>query len=446
MKQYFLLLVSIMFLLFSGCKDDGDKSYPDSATPEIIVGRDDLYSVPNRKFVIKANLKDDLGLKSLKINIPEFYLDKEISFPVDTLITDYQLAYEFLAPNDTQKSDKYTVNLTLTDVSGNSVSKALTLNLDGDFDAPAIDNIKPADGSVLFQAEEMQLKVSFDVTDASGISYIEVKADNLGIDEKVTLTGEKVYHFDKTYSIPSELKSYEMEVKTIDTFIEPNEATKTVHFSISKGLPELYLADVPKSTSLTDDIFGIPMYCHTKSDGVFTFKYYADKDNKEIYLLGQASSFEPHCFGTIGGNKLENSTESSPIILPEKGYYEIVVNVTDMTYSATKYIPTSPTYDPAQITICGNGIENGGWDPNNTDLLLTANPDNPYQLERVLTLNGGDVAMTITSPDWGSPWWRLDANGSVIFLGGGNFSYTGAVGTYKFIMDTELGRAVLIKQ
>lgn len=30
---------------------------------------------PNRKFVIKADLKDDLGLKNLKIIIPEFYLD-----------------------------------------------------------------------------------------------------------------------------------------------------------------------------------------------------------------------------------------------------------------------------------------------------------------------------------------------------------------------------------
>ena len=30
----------------------------------------------DRKFVIKADLKDDLGLKSLKIVIPEFYLDK----------------------------------------------------------------------------------------------------------------------------------------------------------------------------------------------------------------------------------------------------------------------------------------------------------------------------------------------------------------------------------
>lgn len=32
--------------------------------------------------------------------IPELYLDKEIVFQTDTLVTEYKLAYEFLAPKD----------------------------------------------------------------------------------------------------------------------------------------------------------------------------------------------------------------------------------------------------------------------------------------------------------------------------------------------------------
>ena len=96
MKQLYLLLM--LFALFSleGCKDDSEMSFPASSSPEIVVERNDLYSNPNRKFIIKADLKDDLGLKSLKISIPEFYLDKEITFPTDDLLTEYKLAYEFL--------------------------------------------------------------------------------------------------------------------------------------------------------------------------------------------------------------------------------------------------------------------------------------------------------------------------------------------------------------
>lgn len=446
MKQSFYLFVSIMFLLLTGCKDDNEPSYPDSAAPEIVVKRNELYSIPNRKFVIKADLKDDLGLKSLKISIPEFYLDKVIDFPTHEPLTEYALAYEFLAPADTKTTDTYKVNLMLTDVSGHSVSKELILHLDGDFIAPAISNIKPADGSVIFQAEEMKLDISFRVTDATGIDSVIVAVEDLKINEKIKVGGLKEYTFSKSFDIPSELKSYQMVVTTRDNFVEPNKQIRNINFSVADGLTEMYLADVPVGTDLTADIFGVPMYYHKKQDGVFTFRYYADRDNKEIYFLGQESSFEPHCFGSPAEGQLENSTAANPIVLPHKGYYEITVNASAMSYTATPYTPTSPVYDPARITICGNGMELGGWDPNNTDLLLTANPNNPYQLERTLTLTGGEVAITITSPGWANPFWRLDEKGIIVLNGGGNANYKGAEATYKFVMDTELERATLVKE
>lgn len=447
MKQNHLLVVSILLLLLlAGCKDDNETSYPDSAAPEIIVERNELYSVPNRKFVIKADLKDDLGLKNLQISIPEFYLNKEITFPTDIPVTEYKLAYEFLAPADTKATDTFKVTLLLTDVSGNSITKELTLYLDGDFNAPEISNIKPTDGSVIFQSEDMQLNISFDVTDISGIDSVMVSIEELDIDEKVKVGGGKEYTFNKTFDIPSDLQSYEITITTVDNFVEPNKKNQKIRFSVANGLTEMFLADVPIGTDLTKDIFGVPMYYHKKQDGVFIFKYYADCDNKEIYFLGQEMSFEPHCFGSLEEGRLENSTSAQPVVLPQKGYYEISVDVSTMSYTVTPYTPASSVYDPTRITICGNGMALGGWDPNNTDLLLSANPDNPYRLERTLTLTGGDVAITITSPGWGNPFWRLDENGITVLLGGANFTYKGAEGTYKFVMDTELERATLMKE
>lgn len=447
MKTRYFLFCFILFSLLTGCKDDDEKSYPDSAAPEIVIERNELYSVPNRKFIVKADLKDDLGLKSLKISIPEFYLDKTVDFSKDSLLKDYKLAYEFLAPSDAKSSDRYTVNLILTDVSGNAVSKDLTLNLDGDFNAPVLSNVKPIDGSVIFAIENMKLNISFDVTDITGIDSLIVSVEDLDILEKIKVGGAKTYTFDKTYSMPSDLKDYEITVITRDNFVEPNRTSHKISFGVTDGLTAMYLADVSKDTDLTSDIFGVPMYYHKKNGGVFTFKYYADKDNKEIYFLGQETSFEPHCFGlSANGSSLENSSTANPVILPEKGYYQIEVNPATLTYTATPYTPTSLPYNPAHITICGNGMEKGDWDPNNTDLLLSANTDNPYQIGRLLNLTGSDVAITITSPGWSSPWWRLDANGVIIFLGGGNTSYKGAVGTYKFILDSELERATLVKE
>lgn len=446
MRQNYFLLLSVMLLLLTGCKDDNETSFPESAAPEIVVKRNELYSVPNRKFVIHADLKDDLGLKNLKISIPELNLDKDIVFPTDSLLKEYKLAYTFLAPEDTKTNDTFKVSLFLTDVSGNTVSKELTLHLNGDFIPPVISNIKPTDGTVFFLADDMKLNISFDVSDATGIDSVEVISDELGIHEKVKVEGLKEYTFNQTYSIPSKLETYEITIIALDNFVEANKKSQKIKFSVANGLNELYLADVAQGTDLSDDAFGVPMYYHKKKDGVFFFKYYADQANKEIYFLGQETSFEPHCFGVSGEGKLENSITAAPIILPAKGYYEISVDIAAMSYTATPYTPTSPVYNPAQITICGNGMKYGGWDPGNTDLLLTADPDNPYRIGRTLTLTGDDVAMTITSPGWASPWWRLEVNGTLVFLGGGNASYKAKAGNYKFVMDTELERATLVKE
>ncbi|MBK5721776.1 hypothetical protein JGH11_12925 [Dysgonomonas sp. Marseille-P4677] len=446
MKTHYYLFFLILFSLFTGCKDDNEKSYSYSDAPEIVVERDDLYSIPNRRFIIKAKLKDDLGLKSLQINIPELYLDKTIKFRTDSLLKEYDLEYEFLAPDNTEKTDKYKVDLTLIDVSENSVSKVLTLNLDGDFEAPVISNVKPIDGSVVFAVEDMKLNISFGVTDVTGIDSVIVSVEDLNILDKVKVGGSKTYTFDKEYSIPTDLKTYNITITTRDNFVDPNRISRNISFSVADGLTAMYLADVAKDTDLKSDIFGVPMYYHKKDGNIFTFKYYADKDNKEIFFLGQETSFEPHCFGLSDEGTLENSISVKPIILPKKGYYEIIVNPEALLYTVTPYTPSSPIYNPARITICGNGMKDGGWDPSNTDLLLTANPDNPYQIGRSLTLTGSDVAMTITSPGWASPWWRLDANGIVIFTGGANFSYKGAIGTYKFVLDSELERAILVKE
>ena len=224
-----------------GCSDDEGISYPTSDAPEIKVLCDELYSNPNRKFVIKADLKDDLGLKSLKIVIPEFYLDKEIVFPTDTLVTEYKLAYEFLAPKDTKNEDVYKVNLALEDVSGNIVTKELTLHLDGDFNAPNFSNVSPQDGTVQLLESKMELSLSFKVTDDSGLDSVYVEEPILGIMERIKLDGEKEYSFSKTYSLPSKPEEYELKITAIDNFVEANRKTQKIKYIVSSEKIKWYI-------------------------------------------------------------------------------------------------------------------------------------------------------------------------------------------------------------
>ena len=430
-----------------GCSDDEGISYPTSDAPEIKVLRDELYSNPNRKFVIKADLKDDLGLKSLKIVIPEFYLDKEIVFPTDTLVTEYELAYEFLAPKDTKNEDVYKVNLALEDVSGNVVTKELTLHLDGDFNAPNFSNVSPQDGTVQLLESKMELSLSFKVTDDSGLDSVYVEEPILGIMERIKLNGEKEYSFNKTYSLPSKPEEYELKITAIDNFVEANRKTQKIKYIVSSEMVTLFLADVPKGSDLTVDVCGVPMLYHKKSNGIFTFKYYADCDNKEIYFLGQESAFEPHCFGVSEENgKLLNSPSAAPIVLPTKGYYEIVANTKEQTYTVTPYIPSSAVHDSPDITMCGYGFEGAGWDPSNKNCLLTQDAENSYILGRTLILNETQLNVTITYPGW-SKYWRLLENGIIDYMGSSQpYLKVNQKGSYKFIIDTEIARAKLLKE
>lgn len=447
MKKMKLLFLLVLFSAFIGCENN-EPTFPASGNPNLGVETNEIYGGPDRKFEIKALLNDDLGLKSVQIRIPELQLDKVIGFSTDPLTMEFDLKYNFLVPEGKLTTDKFEVELIVTDVSGNVVTKKITLRLDGDFEAPKLTNLKPVDGSIVFKTNDTKVTVSFTAEDTAGIDNLIVSCDALGINDVVTAGGAKLYEYSKTFSIPGDLKSYDILITVKDNFLKQNQATTKLNFTVADGLTSMYLVDLPLNSNLTTDAFGVPMRFHTKTGNVFSFKYYADSDNKEIYFLGQEASFEPHCFGLSSGGSLENSITTQAIILPTKGYYNISINPIDLNYSVTSYIPIQAPINlsTTPVTICGNGMENGGWDPNSTLLSLSADPSNPYRLSREIKLDGTGVAMTITGNNW-NPFWRLDNFGVAPFLGGGNATYSGAAaGTYIFTLDTELERTTLIKK
>lgn len=461
MRFFLLILTSVLTLWMTGCSREKD-SFPASDDPRITVVRDELYSVPNRKFCIKALLEDDLGLKSLNISIPELFLDKTIRFDIgDEFVTSYKLKYEFLAPADTKNDDQYNVTLTLTDLSGNTISKVLVLYLDGDFDASQIIGLKPVDGAVFLMSDnqEVDLNIVFDLEDITGIRSVEVLQEELGIKEKISLDGDKKYHFDKTYKMPSKVATYELQVRVMDAFVEPNADTVKVAFSMAEGLDAMYLADVPLGTDLEEyDALGVPMYYHEVKDGVFMFKYYADRDNKEIYFLGQESSFEPHCFGFASDGVLDKSTTAAPIVLPKKGYYKITVNPLNMTYEFEPYTPTSMVHVASdkmseRMVVCGWGMSaetsDRTWaaDINNTGALLFNDPDNPYILTKDVELVPDTIMQIVITRSGWSTYWRTDAHAVLVLNGGTEHKYEPRPGgTYVLRMDTELERISLIKK
>ena len=445
MKKMKLLFMLVLFAALIGCNNN-EPSFPASDNPAIALATNEIYGGPNRKFEIKASLNDDLGLRSVNIKIPELQLDKVIVFSTDPVVKNYDLSYFFLIPENKIVTDKFQVELLLTDLSGNVVTKKINLRLDGDFDAPNLTKIKPINGSVIFKAASTKLAISFTAEDISGINQVTVSCAALGINDVMVAGGVKLFQYSKTFSIPSDLKTYEILITAKDNFLTPNESTTKINFSVSEGLTEMYLADVPLSSNLSKDAFGTPMRFHSKVGNVFTFRYYADSDNKKIFFLGQEVSFEPHCFGLSASGSLENNITTNPIVLPTKGYYRITLNPIDLVYTVTPYTPTTPltNLSTTPIFVHGAGFDGEGWTGQPNALPLTADPSNPYRLTRELVVKGTDLQMTIAGVSW-SPFWRLDTFGVVPTNGGANATYRGVTsGTYIFTLDTELERTTLI--
>lgn len=463
-KNVFLFFLALFAVLLTGCQNN-ETGFPSSDNPTVAVSTKEIYGAPSRKFEIKAALADDLGLKSVQILIPELSLDKIITFATDPLLKTYDLSYFFEVPADRGTSEAFKIKLVITDVSGNVVNEEINLRLDGEFAAPTITMATPKEGAVILLSTSNEMPVNFTVNDDSGIDYVQVTCEALGINEMVQLTGSpQSYTFNKTYLLPVTADNYVLTITAKDKFAIPNTGSLNINIVATNEYPAIYLCDQPKGTNLTTDAVGVPMYFHEKNGQDFEFKYYADKDNKEIYFLGQESDFAPHCFGLNASGDLVDDVTSTAIVLPTKGYYVIKVNPNTLKYTATPYTPTSKVWadianglwhdEEAQrrpfVSVCGGGIQGANWDTWNawvmTGLHLANNAANPYQLVGEYTLTG-QMEATFTG-QWWSPSWRLIKNGICTMSPGenGNAKYPAAAGVYKVVLDTELERVFITKK
>jgi hypothetical protein len=463
-KNVFLFFLALFAVLLHGCQDN-ESGYPSSDNPTMVVSTNEIYGAPSRKFEIKAALADDLGLKSVRIQIPELSLDKVITFETEPLLMSYDLSYFFEIPANTGTSEVYKIKLTTTDVSENTIDQEINLRLDGEFSAPLISMITPKEGAVILLSTSNLMPVNFIVNDDSGIDFIQITCEALDINETIQLQdAPQSYTFNKTYTLPVTAANYVLTITAKDKFAIPNTGTLNINIVATNEYPAIYLCDQPKGTNLTTDAVGVPMYFHEKNGQDFEFKYYADTDNKEVYFLGQEADFAPHCFGLNASGNLTDDVASAPIVLPAKGCYKIKVNPNTLAYTVTKYTPSSKVWadvanglwhdDEAQrrpfVSVCGGGIKGATWDTWDawvqTGLHLANNPNNPYQLVGEYTLTG-TMEATFTG-QWWSPSWRLIKNGIATMSPGenGNAKYPAAPGVYKVIVDTELERAFITKK
>ena len=441
MKKHFLNLalwaLIPMSLCVTGCSDDDTYPDVDGQTPVAEMNSLHIQSAVGRTFTIEGKLTDADGISTIQLQCADLYLNKTIDLIeiYGEPQTEYELSYNFTTEAD-ELGESFTITVTVTDVGGRSTTQEVLVTMDGDFENPTF-TVKPSSDLTVLIAAETGFTLNFSVTDDRVLDYVTINIPGISEFEnfQVDAAGQTSIDVSERITFPSEEATYEMTVTAVDAVGNQTVVTSTINVSEMQNFPKMYLADVATAAELNSDVFGVPMLISHPDEYQYRARYYNKEAGTEIFFLPQKTDFAPICFGIDPNDekKLTYDPETAlPIVLDEAGvYYEIDLNVLDLTYSMRTYSvdeATDPIGHYTYGTACFDRWENEteyidfyiGWggspqDAGNHQFVQDAN--NPhlfyYPAEGTWTLEAGEEMNFIISnvhPDgwWDHTEWRCD--------------------------------------
>lgn len=468
----YILILLLMQLVLISCSDDDD-GYPvvDGLPPNVELKASAIKTEPGRQFIIEGKITDKDGLASIQLLNKELYLDKTINLKKDTITYEFDLNYKFVSEKEFEESDSFDLKVIVTDLGGRVTEKVVTVTMDGDFTPPNFITVPSKELTVLIKPATM-FKLSFSVEDDKALGQVIVSIPELEYSKEfTTFTDKKKFEYTEKIAVPSKEAVYNVLITAIDKAGLETTATSVITISEMPDFKKMYLVDVTTVEQLTNAVVGVPMVIERTDAYTYKARYYSEKSGSEVRFVPQKNDFEPICFGLDpdDSNKLTDDPEvSKPIILPEKGYYEITFNVKNASYAVKKYTPTDAyvpigsmldldldnkagiDFIPLEIGLLGQGFPNDiGKGPANV-ITLAQNKDNKYQFSVVVNFPAPAVIVNFiiqTKHSWGwwpQPFWRWD-NGenpeANIFCGGDNGTISvRKAGKYMVKFDSHLLR------
>lgn len=482
-------------LAVAGCSDNDDEftwQEVDGLPPTIVMEETDMRVAPSRTFRFVGLVEDNDGLAEIVLSCPEIHLNKTIDFGRDSITTSYDLDYQFTTLDDISITDVFSTVITATDHGGRSTSETVTLRFDLDYSAPVFTTYPASEVAVIYEfdaTEPVAFDVTFDVEDDRSLLYVEVEIkDEDGNVYFYDISNEPgaSLSYAQTVTFPLYEAYYYLTITAEDhqENVTVIESTLLVTDELP-DYPKIYLADVATDAELVSDVYGVPMMVNRTDEYTYTARYYNKASGTEIYFLPQKTSFSPVKIGVTSGDntKLNYTDDINPIVLTQANtYYEMVLDLNELTISISTYIPTDDpvevgqqvyyndgapedgTYE-FQLCLAGEGFPGyGSWSPGDS-FMLVQDTTNPYVFHGAhdLVLTAGTTISFTISPAhpwgwWPEPFWRFDnslnnsnewlySGGEAHMLNGGeNENQTvPANGTYRFEFDTHLLRSKLYR-
>lgn len=351
MRIPLLALGLSLAICLGGCSDDTDRwETVDGKTPELNLESTLIAARTGSSFAIRGTVADADGIADITLRCPALYLDKTIDIiaiygePLKTYTLDYSI------PVDAKEAgDIFEIEVSVHDVAGQTVTRTVTVDLNGDVDAPVFAVAPPAQALVVL-TDKAVLQLGFTVRDNGALASVSVDIPEIGWRDEITAfdpAGECVYARD--IELPASAGEYTMTVTAADTWNNTVTATSTVTVSDTPDYPRLWLADVKTTAELNSDVMGVPMLIDRTAPYKYEARYYNEKAGTEIYFLPQRSDFTPVRFGIDPDDVTRLSGDpaaSRPFVLDLAGvYYRFTLDLVAKTYSIDTYSVAEAT-DP----------------------------------------------------------------------------------------------------
>ena len=403
MKRFFgiLAVAAGMAGAMTGCKPD-DAVSNDKTAPVIEFAENDIHWVPGREVTIQATITDETGLERVTITNAALGLDETITFG-DGVITDFPLTYPFTIPEDIPTEGAQEISVSAYDLAGNVTTEIFRLYTDGDIDAPVFVKV-PQSTVNLIASPGLAYTLEFGMTDNKALTSLQIVCPELEIDETKALSGTSAT-FSKTLELGASETTYNFTFTLTDAAGLVTTSTSRIIVEASPDFENMFLTSVFTDEELNGDVFGIPMVMDKQRPRQYKIRFYNRTENEEYLFIPDATTMEPHVYGLSEDGKSAVYGSEKKLVIEQKGYYDISLNIATGGLEVKPYTPEDQTVP--QIYVTGENLGNNfnSWDVTNPAAILKDDTDNKYLLS--ITLNFTDAEWSrfkLSTDDWGQQW------------------------------------------
>lgn len=456
------LLTVLGLVICISCSDDEEDVPVVDSVPEFADIVSEISSLPGEQLTFEATVTDPAGIKAVNMKYEPWFLDKTIQ--KDSLPTSYNLSYNFKVPDSEEQNSTHVIPITITNAGNKTQTQDITVTLDRDNVSPSLTIADPIDGGTVLIGEGDEILLNISLADEE-LGLFTIESDLLN--ESVELTGTE-FSYENSLDV-TEPGNYTFTIAVTDA--SENTTSQTISVSVVEELmfQAMFLVDSNDPAAIDAALTGYP-FAGTGSteEGeaglVFNFRYYAAEAGTEIYFIPQKSSFSPFTFGADPGNEgqllLGSDNTAVPIILGAAGYYDIIIDLRDLTYTASVLTPPEPPVMDADFTgvyMTGTGLIVNGTAINAFNPAQSApiqvDPENPFRYSGTVQFNAESGSFIFIGNQMSySVFWRVNngpitTSDAIVPQGGANCAFdTQYEGDYTFTVDLFLNTLEIIRQ